>query len=764
MSQITPSTTMPPRVQVPMGPGTPPPAGSGTSLTMNDIIAMLKRRIVLIIIVFLLVLGLSIAGTFVWAMYWPSYRATSYLKVDSPDIPDPFEFSPRAVNPQIYEQYLNTQARRLVQIGILAKAIERPEVRNTNWFEQYAVPGSPGTYDIDEALNDLQDDISAGAVRDTQYITVSFSYRVAKDTPVIVNAVVDTFLKETRDQTEEQLRQEGEKLRTTVENLRTEVQNLESSIALYVEQYDIPTMRGQQVEVLQRVMLFTDRLAEASVQLEESQNTYDSFTQRQQSLDSQGFDPGPMIRQQVEMDPLIRQYNMQKADLETSLNVARNKLGNNHPQIEQIADQLDEVSRRLNQRRNQRTTEMLDQFTQDAEMRYNSALKVQLTLSEDLAEARAELNALQSRINEYERMQRQFEDSRERLQTLEDQLRRFDMTRESERVVRVSPEQRALMPTERSSPKMIINVAGGIVLGAGIAIGLALLLELVSTRIRTPADIVRQLNLPLLGQVPASEDDRGSPEDLHQAMLTAPHSMFSESFRQVRANLLYCSPAEQQRTVAVTSCSPSCGKTTIAINLAYALAMAGKKILLVDANFRRPTLQKTFDLKDQSELRHGFSTVLVGQSQAANEIVNVQPNLDVMPAGPLPPNPAELLSDQYLRPFIDILSEQYDKIIFDCPPLLVVSDALVLTTTVDGVVLVVRANSTRRGVVGRARELLRKANARLLGVVLNDVQITRGGYFRKAYQTYYDYQGQGGELAEAVVGDDDTDNISDNDK
>jgi capsular exopolysaccharide synthesis family protein len=243
--------------------------------------------------------------------------------------------------------------------------------------------------------------------------------------------------------------------------------------------------------------------------------------------------------------------------------------------------------------------------------------------------------------------------------------------------------------------------------------------------------------MPLLGQIPAQEDDESSPEDMNKLLIEAPHSILAESFRHLRTNFLFSAPPEHQRTVLVTSCSPEEGKTCIAVNLATCLALADGKVLLVDANFRRPNVPQAFGFTNS---REGLSNILVG-SKAVDSLILKTPheNLDILPTGPLPPNPSELIGSRYFKDFLQHVKETYQTIIFDGPPLLVVNDALVLAAGVDTVALVVRAQHSSRGAVLRAREQLRRVNAKLCGVILNDVRIARGGYFREMYRTYYEY-------------------------
>jgi polysaccharide biosynthesis transport protein len=280
-------------------------------------------------------------------------------------------------------------------------------------------------------------------------------------------------------------------------------------------------------------------------------------------------------------------------------------------------------------------------------------------------------------------------------------------------------------------------VPSGRFLGLLLGLGLALLLDLVDTSIRTSRDIVRHVHVPILGTVPDLDDEEVPIEKIELAAHTAPRSMVAEAFRTIRTNLLLSSPADRQRTLLVTSSKAEEGKSTVALNLAISIGQSGRRVLLIDANFHQPALHELFPNIRQN----GLSNALIGQA-SLDELVTptALPNLDVIGCGPIPPNPTELLAGPFLRDLLALAAERYDQIILDGPPVLLVSDALVLTGQVDGVILVCRAKASSRGVIQRAREQIERVNGRIFGAVLNAAQVRRGGYFREQIRNYYDYQ------------------------
>ncbi len=242
----------------------------------------------------------------------------------------------------------------------------------------------------------------------------------------------------------------------------------------------------------------------------------------------------------------------------------------------------------------------------------------------------------------------------------------------------------------------------------------------------------------LLGMIPHEHDDpqvAGVP--LALVISQAPTSVIAEQFRQVRTRLQQAASLDTTRSILVTSPGPGDGKSTFASNLAAGLALNGRRILLVDANFRRPEIHKIFKVGNEM----GFSSALAAPENFETAVVQTSvPNLDVLPSGPKPSNPTELMESQLLTDFIEKALEEYDHVIFDSGPLLFVSETVALAPRVDGVVSVVRARANSRGLLQRMRDGLRQLKAEHLGIILNAVQAQGGGYYGRNIKTYYEYQ------------------------
>jgi protein-tyrosine kinase len=211
-----------------------------------------------------------------------------------------------------------------------------------------------------------------------------------------------------------------------------------------------------------------------------------------------------------------------------------------------------------------------------------------------------------------------------------------------------------------------------------------------------------------------------------------PKSPIAEAYRTIRTNIQFASIDKEIKTILVTSTAPSEGKSTTAANLAIVMAQAGKKTLYIDADMRKPTGHKTFRVPN----RQGLTSCLVGQSNVHGVIQSTEiENLHVITAGPIPPNPAELLASNRMKEFIRELKKEFDQIIIDSPPVLAVADATILATQVDGCILVVNAGKTNREMAIKAKQQLENVKAPMLGVVLNNKEMKGNSY-------YYYYYGE----------------------
>jgi len=314
------------------------------------------------------------------------------------------------------------------------------------------------------------------------------------------------------------------------------------------------------------------------------------------------------------------------------------------------------------------------------------------------------------------------------------------------------------------APKRAQNILLSALLSLIGGIGLVLFLDYLNNRIESVEDIDRYLRLPALGVIPALE----SPNKARRLLGKAAHangsggdalptpfattgsesvlltqveanSSVAESYRQLRTSLLLSSASHAPRTLLITSSQPAEGKTTTSVNTAISLAQTGAAVLIIDADLRRPRVHKVFGLKNGA----GLSNYLAGEADLAALIQIAMPNLYVLPVGPLPPNPAELLGSPKMKQLIETLSANFDYVVIDSPPVSSFADSLILSSLVEGVIIVVKAGVTSREMAQRTKAHLQSVGAKILGVVVNQIKLQPHDYYY--YSTYYNryYYGKG---------------------
>ena len=412
------------------------------------------------------------------------------------------------------------------------------------------------------------------------------------------------------------------------------------------------------------------------------------------------------------------------------------RYGVGHPRMVALTAEIDSLSGQV------RTETRA--LMESAESDLREANQVESGLRGALADANRAGLELNLREIDYGRLSRARESKSKIYDMLLERTAETNLTRML-RVTHVRMVDRALVPVSPVSPRFSTNAAAGA--GAGIALGVLLAFGLarLDRRLRS-SDEVERLGAVVLGIVPkidggargTSVTDLGLARDLTVAH--QPRSAAAECIRTVRTNLAFMSAESPIRSLVVTSGNPSEGKTTVCVSLAIALAQSGKKVLLVDSDLRRPRLHRVFGVT----LAEGVTSVLVSDKTLAEVVVSTEvPNLDLLPCGPIPPNPAELLHSAHFNDFLREALSKYDRVIFDSPPLGAVIDAAVLAPQLDGVIVVIKAESTTRDALMSALRQLKDVGAKVRGVVVNDVDVSQKGYGygRGGYYTYYNRDG-----------------------
>lgn len=293
---------------------------------------------------------------------------------------------------------------------------------------------------------------------------------------------------------------------------------------------------------------------------------------------------------------------------------------------------------------------------------------------------------------------------------------------------------RAEVSEKPTKPRKTINIIFGFIFGLFLGVCIAFVIEFFDDAIKSPSDVETFLKLPFLGLIPAVSRLHGDSA-IERIVVNHPKGTIAEAYRTIRTNILFSSDKSSKQLV-VTSAGPGEGKTSTAINICEVMANAGDRVLLIDADMRRPRIHKIYDIADNV----GLSNYLTGNANIEDIIKPaVIESMSIIPSGPIPPNPVELLNNPRLGELLSVVSSKFDRIIIDTPPVVAVTDAAILARLSDAVIFVVHGGKAHRDIVKRGAENLNKIGAHISGVILSNVDIFKASYYDYYYYNYYQY-------------------------
>lgn len=713
------------------------PASDGASgFTGADAARILRQRLVLICVLWILLSAAATGGTLIWYFYYPDFVASAYIRVDSlrpPDVTDPLNRG--TTDEKEIGRELKNQALAVVGPDVLDGVLKDPDFRETNWFSEAAEEAKREGEKLEDLLKDI---LSVAPLPDTNFIRVSGSWKFPKEVDNIVNTVVRYYMEGIKENQKRAIGEAEEGIGRELETAKNALEAKKRDIDDFRRNEEFSPTTGQQAN--EQLLTLTALVTELEVEMLGRKTQWEAL----ERVDPEQMPITPDLQAILAQDPAINQLEHRLMLAEENLNIALQRFGEKHRSVMDARFGRDAAAERVAQEQAVKILRYQTQQIQQAKRNYLEAQDQLLALREKMISAKAEQRDKDVNTARYESLVDERGMLRFQYENLLEKKNILSMTKRWKQTVQVQVQSSAVEPLRISSPKLEIVIPAGSFLALAISVGIAFLLELTDKSVRTSRDMLRS-QLPVLGTIPTTDDDEVEIDRVETACLDAPHSIVSEAFRNLRANLFFSAPAEQQGVILVTSPSGGNGKTTVATNLAISIALSGRRVLLVDANFRRAALPRVFPGMKPD----GLSNILIGQGFLKDYVTETRaPGLDVLSAGPIPPNPAELLGSSYLRDVVVDARSRYDQVIFDGPPVLLVSDAMVLAGAVDGCLLVCEYRQTSRGALQRTQTNLEAINARIFGAVLNSVQTRAGGYFRKIYREFYEYheadEGHGG--------------------
>jgi polysaccharide biosynthesis transport protein len=553
----------------------------------------------------------------------------------------------------------------------------------------------------------------------------------------IVNTLVRTFTEQNFKTKYEAATQTSDWLNTEIDDLRLKVQTSEEKLVRYQKDHSILGVDEKQNIVTAKLDELNRELAAAEMDRIQKESTYKLATSADPSVFAKPSREGE-ISMMAKLRDKQAELGTQRAQLTTQFGAA-------YPKVVEIDNQLKQIDKEI-------VTEKA-RLQEQIRNEYLAALQRETLLITAFNGQKQEANKLNESAIEYSVLKRDAEANRQLYQDLLQRLKEAGVSaglRSSNiRVVDV-----ARKPTGPIKPNVPRNIQFGLLLGLACGVGLAFVLESLDNSIRTIEEVSSISTLPALGTIPLQISGNGSlrkrlkPATIQlqtsesPALITyaRPRSEAAEAYRSLRTSILLSSYGAPPKVILVTSAVPQEGKTTISANSAMVLAQRGGRVLLVDADLRRPGIDRMFGFRS----RGGLSTLISGGDKFEDVAVPFAdvPNLTILPAGPIPPQPAELLGSTVMKEYIARWRNEFDHVVIDSPPCLSVTDAVVLSPEADRVILVARSGRTTKIVLRRACDLLMQVNARVMGIVLNalNTRSTEGYYYYggRYSDRYYD--------------------------
>jgi capsular exopolysaccharide synthesis family protein len=568
----------------------------------------------------------------------------------------------------------------------------------------------------------------------TNLVTIKYRHTNAELAQRVANTLADVFVQNNVERLVSVTSKAGMALAAEKAKYQQKVKEEREARFNFAKRYDLPlTPTENSIE--------KDRAKTYSAQLLEAENQRRNLIAAYESAKAA---PDPFSNPEVQKDDRINKLREKMSDAQEKRSALLQVYTPEWPAVKQLDAQIKSLQADL--------TKAPAQVLSSMKARADAAEAHEKSLTNAYARQHGVTTAQTQHEIELAAMTQDLLTDEQYLNTVEQKERELTATG-SERGTDVSVANYSRLPHEPVGPARLRNILVALVLSLLAGVGLAFLLDFLDDTVKSLDDVDRYIHLPTLALIPAVGNDRrrlrGAPAAPHGGGITTAlalvddaRSAVSESYRHLRTSLLLSSAGQAPKTILVTSSQPSEGKTTTAINTAFMLAQTGADVLIIDCDLRRPRLHSNFNVSNA----RGLTNYLAGEMEL-DELLQPyekQPNLKLLPSGPIPPNPAELLGSDEMRRLLVTLSERFTHIVVDSPPAISFTDASILSTIVDGVILVVHSGRSSRAVVRRAKQQLLDVGAHIFGVVLNNVKIEAHDYRYTGYSAYYksDYYGE----------------------
>jgi succinoglycan biosynthesis transport protein ExoP len=579
----------------------------------------------------------------------------------------------------------------------------------------------------------------AGYYKETRLIDIDYQHGDPEVAAKVVNAVAETFVRSNLEKKSETNTSTSEFLSKRVTELQTQIRSSEEKLVEYAKNNQILSLDASQNTVVERLAGLNKQLLEAENDRMEAESKFNAAKR-----------PGAAGAEAEAGTKEIEASESKLAELKQKRAQLLIDATEEAPEVKEVDQQIDVLKKYLSETRSRGTATLL----KNLETRYQQAVAREDALRKSFNQQKGETVTQNEAAINYRILQQEIETNKGLLNNLLQRSKENDVVLAG-RPNNISVVDYAIVPDFPVGPARMRTVMLAFVLSLAFGIALALFLEYLDDSVHSTEDVERVLRLPALAVIPAM----GASSTRRRLMSTATalqkrngsngsnpelllhvngRSALAEAYRQLRTSVLLSTAGRAPKTLLVTSSLPGEGKTTTAVNTAISLAQTGASVVIIDADMRRPRIRSIFDLPD----REGLSSILsseISQDEMLQMISRDEASgLYVLPSGPVPPNPAELLGSDQMRKLIALLSEKFTHIVVDSPPVNSFTDGVLIASIVDGVLLVVHGGKSSRGVVRRSRQLLMDVGAKIVGVVLNNVSVGSHDYYYYHRRYYHD--------------------------
>lgn len=679
---------------------------------------------------------LGIAAHFVLLRVYPIYQAEVVMECLPPDTDTKNVFNAQ-IDAEEIERFMGTQVSTIKSAQVLGRVVNDARLLSEapDWTKSYSSDGV--RVDIVNALKDMEGIVSAGMIPNTYLIRVAVSTNYPRDSAGIVGLIRQNYLEQLRTTTNTDVVARKDALSRAIENANRQLGDLNGRRARLVRDEGVDSLadgRSQGAELLRLVnfelVKIQQGLEAIGVQLENDE------TQLQRSS---GIQYDNTLRLAVDSSPEIASIKGQINQLESRLAALRQiGIREGHREYRLMVSEIEGQNQQLEVVRERLLREAFESRVDQARLTIQQ-LKAQeadlLTQAEELTEEVTEMTRILGEINDIDRS----------IQSTIDLMGKYELDMAEITTVfslasstRVVVRQIETVPDLPSFPKITLLAPLGVILLTGLVTGVVFVIELLDQRVKSAADVASIPGVTLLGMVPDAGEDPSRPEHPESVFRDLPGSVLSEHYRQLRTRVVKALMRGEHKTLLVAGAMPGSGGTSMVSNLGSALLAAGHSVLVLDANFRRSKLHVAFDAPESP----GLSDVLAGDRSFDDVISKKSGQPDLIAAG----SPDKKLVEQLGSAAMDsVLAEAratYDYVLIDVAPVVVAGDASSLANRCDASLLVVRAMQGKRGMVARLRNEMGEGKAEFIGVAINGVRSSAGGYMRKNIRTTAEYTAQ----------------------